>query len=104
MVQKTNAMFAVGDRVRVKALDELRREFGEGIDTPCGFVDAMYMYCEQEFEVTGVCSRYDDENAYYYDLKGGDGWNFDECVLEDIPSPEPTLDLDSLSMHYNDLF
>ena len=97
--------FAVGDTVRVKALDELRRDFGENINTPCHFVTEMYKFCGHTMEVIAVYDTYDDEGRqFYYALKDGDDWNFDECVLDDFLVEEPQIDIEQLTMHYESLF
>lgn len=95
-------MFAVGDLVRVKSLDELVIEFGADIDTPCHFVASMQEYCGMKMEVERVFAV--DEMHFAYHLIGGEGWNFDECVLDDGIIEEPQLDLDSVSMGYESLF
>lgn len=97
--------FAVGDTVRVKPLDELRRDFGENIDTPCGFISEMYKFCGHTMEVIAVFDTYYNESQeFYYNLKGGGDWNFDECVLDDFLVEEPQIDIEQLTMHYENLF
>lgn len=97
--------YAVGDTVRVKSLDELRRDFGENINTPCSFVSEMYKFCGHTMEVIAVSDTYDDEGQqFYYELEGGGGWNFDECVLDDFLVEEPQIDIERLTMHYESLF
>ena len=97
--------YAVGDTVRVKALNELRRDFGENINTPCGFVPEMDKFCEHIMEVVAVYETYnDEEKEFCYELKDGDGWNFDECVLDDFLVEEPQIDIEQLTMHYESLF
>lgn len=97
--------FAVGDTVKVKDLDELRRDFGANIHTPCSFISEMYKFCGHTMEVIAVFDAYNDEGQYfYYELKGGDDWNFDECVLDDFLVEEPQIDIDQLTMHYESLF
>lgn len=96
--------YAVGDIVRVKTLDELRRDLGENIETPCKFVEAMYEFCGQSMEVIGVFDIL-DKSDFYYALNGGDGWNFDECVLDDFfITDEPQPDINNISMSYESLF
>lgn len=101
--------FIVGDVVRVKTLDELRKELGENIETPCNFVEEMYDFCGQCMQVVGVYNAYDDKNSFYYALDGGGSWNFDECVLDDFfiadePQDEPQFDLANITMNYESLF
>lgn len=97
--------YAVGDIVRVKTLDELRRDLGEAMETPCHFVSEMYEFCGHTMEVIAVFDTYDDEGQqFYYTLNGGDGWNFDECVLDDFLVEEPQIDIERLTMHYESLF
>ena len=97
--------YAVGDIVRVKTLDELRRDLGEAMETPCNFVEEMYEFCGQCLEVIGVYDVHDKGENFYYVLQGGDSWNFDECVLDDFfIADEPNIDISSLSMNYESLF
>lgn len=97
--------YAVGDLVRVKTLDELRRDLGEHIETPCEFVEEMYEFCGQCMEVIGVFDFCDLGVNFYYALKGGDSWNFDECVLDDFfIADEPQPDIENISMNYESLF
>ena len=97
--------YAVGDIVRVKTLAELRRDLGEAMETPCGFVEEMYEFCGQCLEVIGVHDVYGKEGFYYYILGGADYWYFDECVLDDFfIADEPNIDISSLSMSYESLF
>ena len=97
--------YAVGDLVRVKTLDELRRDLGEHIETPCEFVEEMYEFCGQCMEVIGVFDFPDNGENFYYALKGGDSWNFDECVLDDFfIADEHQLDISKISMNYESLF
>lgn len=96
--------YAVGDIIRVKTLDELRRYLGENIETPCNFVEEMYEFCGQCMEVIGVFD-FHDKSSFYYALKGGDSWNFDECVLDDFfITDEPQPDISNISMNYECLF
>lgn len=95
------AKYAAGDIVRVKTLDELQSEFGEYINTPCGFVEDMYKFCGQCMEVMIVCTTDSSgEETFYYILKDGESWHFDECVLED----ELSSDLSTILMSYESLF
>lgn len=102
-----DAMFRVGDMVKVKDLSVLRKEFGGDdtcIDTPCTFIDAMFKYCGRVMEVVKVYSN-DVRGYFYYELNHGDGWNFDECVLEDfLDDDEPQFDIGLVSMGYESLF
>ena len=94
--------YTVGDIVRVKTLDELRRDLGEAMETPCSFVEEMYEFCGQCLEVIGV---YDVGENFYYRLQGGGSWNFDECVLDDFfITDEPQPDISNISMNYESLF
>ena len=97
--------YAVGDIVRVKTLDELRRDLGEAMETPCHFVEEMYEFCGQCLEVIGVYDVHDKGENFYYALQGGDSWNFDECVLDDFfIADEPQPDISNISMNYESLF
>ena len=97
--------YAVGDIVRVKTLDELRRDLGEDMETPCNFVEEMYEFCGQCLEVIGVYDVYGKGDNFYYALQGGGRWNFDECVLDDFfITDEPQPDISNISMNYESLF
>lgn len=97
--------YAVGDIVRVKTLDELRRDLGEAMKTPCTFVEGMYEFCGQCLEVIGVYDVYAQGENFCYTLQGGDGWSFDECVLDDFfITDEPQPDISNISMNYESLF
>lgn len=101
------ALFEVGDLVRVKSLDTLKNEFSGdenlGFDTPCSFVPEMTQFCGSEMQVESVYKTYrDGKPAYYYDLVDGDNWNFDECVLEVII--EDTQDTPAICISYDELF
>lgn len=103
----TQALFEVGDLVRVKSLDTLKNEFSGdenlGFDTPCSFVPEMTQFCGSEMRVESVYKTCrDGELAYSYDLVGGDNWNFDECVLEVII--EDTKSAPVICISYDDLF
>ena len=101
------ALFEVGDWVRVKSLDTLKNEFSGdenfGFDTPCSFTPKMTRFCGSEMQVESVYTTYrDGEPAHYYDLVGGDNWNFDECVLEVII--EDTKSAPVICISYDELF
>lgn len=98
-------LFAVGDIVRVKELDELKREFGNtpsGIRTPCHFVRNMFKYCGREFEVAEAHVSCTGLHCFY--ILGDETWNFDECVLEYVSARETAIKSDAVSITYNDLF
>ena len=97
--------YTVGDIVRVKTLDELRRDLGEDMETPCHFVEEMYEFCGLCLEVIGVYDFCDKGENFFYDLQGGQGWNFDECVLDDFfITDEPQPDISNISINYESLF
>ena len=97
--------YAVGDIVRVKTLDELRRDLGEAMETPCHFVEEMYEFCGQCLEVIGVYDVHDKGENFCYALQDGDRWSFDECVLDDFfITDEPQPDISNISMNYGSLF
>ena len=82
--------YKVGDKVRVRQWDDMKREFGEclgAIDTPfCLFVSSMKVYCGLVYEIAKV---YD---CYYYELKSNEKpyiekWYFTDDMLEGVVSP-----------------
>lgn len=102
MNNTTEPLFLVGELVRVKELDALKREFGESIDVPCSFPAVMEQYCGKQYNVEYAFSR--SYAPPYYTLIGADGWNFDECVLEAVePADEDALET-PLHMGFDQLF
>lgn len=71
--------FEVGDRVRVKTLDEICSKFGDGYSLPVAFVRSMHQYCGHEFVVINVKKVL---NTVTYNLLGAGTWNFDERTLD----------------------
>lgn len=97
--------YEIGDVVRVKTLDELHREFGEKIKTPCPFVEKMYKFCGQCMEVIGVYKTTAQGEEFCYELRNGGGWNFDECVLDDFfIDDEQQVDVANITISYESLF
>ena len=81
--------YKVGDKVRVRQWDDMKREFGEclgAIDTPfCLFVSSMKVYCGLVYEIAKVYG------CYYYELKSNEKpyikkWYFTDDMLEDVSS------------------
>lgn len=79
--------YKVGDKVRVRQWDDMKREFGEclgAIDTPlCLFVSSMKVYCGLVYEIAKVYG------CYYYELKSNEKpdikkWYFTDDMLEDV--------------------
>ena len=89
--------FKVGDKVKVKSLEEIKNlpyhsirvegedifgkcedtdKFGNIITVDNSFVDSMYGYCGKEFVIEEV---YENGN---YKLKNACGWGFIACWLE----------------------
>lgn len=82
--------YKVGDKVRVRQWDDMKREFGEclgAIDTPfCLFVSSMKVYCGLVYEIAKVYG------CYYYELKSNEKpdikkWYFTDDMLEGVASP-----------------
>ena len=82
--------YKVGDKVRVRQWDDMKREFGEclgAIDTPfCLFVSSMKVCCGLVYEIAKVYG------CYYYELKSNEKpdikkWYFTDDMLEDVVSP-----------------
>lgn len=82
--------YKVGDKVRVRQWDDMKREFGEclgAIDTPfCLFVSSMKVYCGLVYEIAKVYG------CYYYELKSNEKpyikkWYFTDDMLESVASP-----------------
>lgn len=82
--------YKVGDKVRVRQWDDMKREFGEclgAIDTPfCLFVSSMKVYCGLVYEIARVYG------CYYYELKSNEKpyvkkWYFTDDMLESVASP-----------------
>lgn len=77
--------FKVGDRVKVREWDDMKKEFGldnDG-DIACGisFVMEMKEFCGKTMTVVNVCE--DGKQSYF--LRGGDGWKFSDDMLEEAP-------------------
>lgn len=81
--------YKVGDKVRVRQWDDMKREFGElysNINTPFYFfVTSMMVYCGLICEIIGV------EHGYYR-LKSNEEqniekWKFTDDMLEGVASP-----------------
>ena len=82
--------YKVGDKVRVRQWDDMKREFGEclgAIDTPfCLFVSSMKVYCGLVYEIARVYG------CCYYELKSNEKpyvkkWYFTDDMLESVASP-----------------
>lgn len=91
--------YKVGDKVRVRQWDDMKREFGEclgAIDTPfCLFVSSMKVYCGLVYEIAKVYG------CYYYELKSNEKpyikkWYFTDDMLEDVNSLQ--IHADSLTL------
>lgn len=93
--------YKVGDLVRVKELDVLKKEFGASIRVPSGWNSAMNKFCGGEFIICRFRTRDGGTIAYYFSEDNED-WQFDECVLESIPDDhfDPRL----ITMSYEELF
>lgn len=81
--------YKVGDKVRVRQWDDMKREFGEcldAIDTPfCFFTSSMKVYCGLIYEIAKVYGR-------CYELKSNKKpyikkWYFTDDMLEGVVSP-----------------
>ena len=90
--------YKVGDKVRVRQWDDMKREFGEcldAIDTPfCLFVSSMKVYCGLVYEIAKVY-------GCYYELKSNEKpyikkWHFTDDMLEDVNSLQ--IHADSLTL------
>ena len=91
--------YKVGDKVRVRQWDDMKREFGEclgAIDTPfCLFVSSMKVYCGLVYEIAKVYG------CYYYELKSNEKpyikkWYFTDDMIEDVNSLQ--IHADSLTL------
>ena len=91
--------YKVGDKVRVRQWDDMKREFGEclgAIDTPfCLFVSSMKVCCGLVYEIAKVYG------CYYYELKSNEKpyikkWYFTDDMLEDVNSLQ--IHADSLTL------
>lgn len=102
MGNTTEPLFLVGELVRVKELDVLKREFGESIDVPCSFPDAMEQYCGKQYNVEYAYSR--SYAPPYYTLIGTGGWCFDECVLEAVEPVDEDTSATPPRMEFDQLF
>ena len=98
--------FEVGDFVMVRELDDLLSEYEElsdgDIGTPyCTFVAPMRQHCGKIREITAV---YCTEDHVFYNISDDSmSWNFDEETLQSAEE-EVVVEVDSLSVHYEDLF
>lgn len=99
--------FEVGDFVIVRELDDLLSEYeedfsGGDIITPyCTFVPPMRRHCGKIREITAV---YRIEDHVFYNISDDSmNWNFDEETLRSAEE-EVVVEVDSLSVHYEDLF
>ena len=90
--------YKVGDKVRVRQWDDMKREFGEclgAIGTPfCIFVSSMKVYCGLVYEIAKVY-------GCYYELKSNEKpsikkWYFTDDMLEDVNSLQ--IHADSLTL------
>lgn len=91
--------YKVGDKVRVRQWDDMKREFGECldgiIDTPfCTFVSSMKVYCGLVYEIAKVY-------GCHYELKSNEkphikNWYFTDGMLEDVNSLQ--IHADSLTL------
>ena len=92
------ALFSVGDIVRVKDYETLVSEFGVGVDIPSGFNGEMRRYCGKEFEIEEVFRRTDRKFAYY--LSNHRRFIWDECVLVRT-DPHQRVDTDSFEISFD---
>ena len=77
------AKFKVGDRVKIRQWDDMKREYGMdpygAIMMPCTFMPEMRKYCGKTVIIQDVASTLRDDR---YHIKGGDGWCFSDEMFE----------------------
>ena len=93
--------YKVGDLVRVKELDALKKEFGDKIRIPSGWHPNMNKFCGGEFTICSFRTRSGGTSVYYFS-EDNEAWMFDECVLES--GPDDHFDPRLITMSYEDLF
>lgn len=92
--------YKVGDLVRVKELDVLKKEFGATIRIPSGWNPRMNKLCGGEFTIGEVPHRRGEESVYYF--SEDDEWLIDECILEDVP--DDYVDPEVITISYDEFF
>lgn len=91
------ALFSVGDIIRIKSYETLVDEFGINIDIPSVFVPEMKEYCGKEFEIRERWRRTDNKYAYYL---SGILYAWDECVL--VPQePLEEINVDNFEISFD---
>lgn len=77
------AKFKVGDRVKIRQWDDMKREYGldpyGAIMMPCTFMPEMREYCGKTVIIQDIASTLRDDR---YHIKGGDGWCFSDEMFE----------------------
>lgn len=80
--------FKVGDKVRIKTLEQIKEEFGENFNDlenkkrkiPC-MTDTMSKLCGKEMTISAQTRKFEGELCY--NLKG-ESWNWGEWMLEEF--------------------
>ena len=99
MEEKIEFLYEVGDRVRVKDLATLKKEFGDPDNAWCGWAREMDKYCGQEYQIEKAnTGRFSGVLRPYYCLIGSPGWIYTEDVLESVDAPPI-----SINIKFNDL-
>ena len=100
-MDRQRPLYRVGDVVRIKDLDTLKRELGSPIAAQCGWNSDMDRYAGNEYEVISVDSFKSRGFHYSYGLAGASGFLYSEDVLE--PAREISGDTINILMDYDAL-
>ena len=80
---KANKIFKVGDKVRIKSLEEKKAIENKGYSFEYSFVDSMEEYCGMVLEVVYVKQTLDDEEVYILGLNGETiNWNWGKDMFD----------------------
>lgn len=95
-------LYTIGDFVKIKDLETLKRELGNPIHALCGWVNDMDRYAGGVYEVVELFKFGSGDSAHYsYQFRETAMWWFSEDVLEFLP--DTVITPESLLISYEEV-